>query len=227
MTKQLSELWALDVDRFLLDTAKAVDVFVTIGSEQGVINPDEITQAQHSIQESGGSFDVLGYLEGQGVTPESMKHLCLAFAHSGAADELLYTDSQSFLDELKTNNAATVLLTYGKREWQTAKLFAAGLSEYKRIITPVKRKGELISTWHLEADRYVAATDAGELLVAQTVNLGDDKAESFVGLPADCRGYLLQRPGEKALKSQVGEVPANVAIVRSIAEILPLHRLGA
>lgn len=210
-------LVALDMDRTLTRepevTALLVDASLAVG-----IDPKGWQTAQAETEAEGGSFSTLAFLRRQ-HSQEQLDKL-RAFYIEHATPALLYRDVLPLLGALKERGIPTLILTYGENDWQHLKLEAAGLVEYEYIITDYQHKGKLISQWRHESGYRPPEWSSTES--TQHVLLVDDKALSFEGLPKDCRGALIRRPGERLLISQRGEVPKQVTTVNGLADCLAL-----
>ena len=214
------QLWTNDLDRTLLDTDRAFDVLVDVSQEVGGIKKDVLLQAKVDTESSGGSFDVFGYLADRDVDNEILRNIFSAFVMAGNKASLLYDDAEPFLTALTESVFVEhMILTYGAIGWQYAKINAAGLSEVPFVVTGEKHKGLLIANSRQADGRYKIAINGGEALSAFTVVITDDKAASFKGLPANCRGIWVVREG-KQLRSQSGDVPENVVRVSGLLEAL-------
>ena len=210
-------LWVLDLDRTLIDGDLPDQLFVEICKAQG-ISIAELTQVMSLTVAQGESFDTITYLQSQGVSPDVIDRLCEQFVNIRHDQNLFLPGARELLQSLDNSGARSLVLTYGGNQWQMAKLRAAGLTDRQYLITDVKNKGELIQSWR-QGGRYRVEPTHGQVLQADTVYLVDDKALSFDGLPADCRGYLIRWPKIPLLKSQEGDITANVTVVMGLNEL--------
>lgn len=208
------ELWALDMDRTLVDIDAVMRRLTRVAIDVANIDAGLLAATQEKAQAEGGSFDVLGWL-GAVVSSRKVEKIYQLFGSNEEGDELLYPDVRPFLEAIDRSGSPCIIPTYGANDWQTAKLQASGLIAREYLITSTKYKGELIADWHQPAG-YTVRAASGKILVAQTVTLVDDKADAFRGLPEDCSGYHVRRTGGPLLASQQGEVPSNVQTITSL-----------
>jgi hypothetical protein len=209
------------MDRFLLDTDKVVASIVGIAADFEEVDTEKLLLAQIEAEERGESFQTLEHLGQQGVSDGTVQAITTAFETVDDGEKLLYPDALPYLDYLDTQGMPNFIMTYGPRPWQLSKLRASTLAGRNYLITDDKYKSELIAD---SRDRltgsYSFQLTSGGMIVARTVSLGCDKADSFIGLPADCTGFKLERPAEKALTSQQGELPPNVMVIRALSELM-------
>jgi len=212
-------LWLIDLDRTTLDSNKVLTAFTNLGIASGLIDEASIDAARQKTEESGGSFDDLQYLRDQGMSEADLTGMIDPFVSKPNTD-FLYDDALPFLDRINDQSGhIAMLLTYGSVDWQTAKLLASGLGSQLYIVTNETHKGHLISEWKMEDGRYKTVTASGVIVIANSITLVDDKANSFLDLPDDCNGWLVRRPGIKVLPSQAGPVPPNTKSVGSLKSI--------
>ncbi|HUD05348.1 MAG TPA: hypothetical protein VMR18_00290 [Candidatus Saccharimonadales bacterium] len=210
-----SELFAADLDRFLIDTDKAMDRLGAVYIAEG-LDDDGLQAARHLVEGSGDSFDVWKHISSFG-SADLLGAIEARFIEHCRDDPITYEDTEPFLDYLDEDaSMVQLILTMGDLGWQAAKLRAANLYERPYIITDRRDKGTIIGSWQTASGLY-APPVIGETILR--VMLGDDKASSFEGLPANCPGYLLHRPTERRLASQEGSVPPRVKIVGGLLEI--------
>ena len=219
------ELWAIDLDRTLLNTERAFEHLVSAATDVTAFSESELQAAKLETEATGGSFDVLGFLGRQGVGSQTVDEIREQFAQNFQQDKMLYDDALPLLARLDHNRIPSLIITYGAFEWQYAKLQATGLDKRPHLITNHKNKGEVIDGWRRQSSYYGVETTSGAYLLAPTVKLIDDKADSFEGLPADCSGHLIERPGETRLASQQGLLLPNVSLATSLWELRPAKRL--
>ena len=214
-------LWVIDLDRTLMDGELPDELFVDICLEHG-IDKQALRAYKAKLEADGGSFDIIDYLRSIRTPDDVIASLCGKFITIAGERKLLFADVVQLLQAFDATGQVALILTYGGREWQLAKLQAAGLTSRPYLITTNKRKGDLISSWSVTTGYEVVATD-GQRLVASTVKLIDDKASSFDGLPEDCNGYLIRRPGLRVLPSQEGDVAAHVEVLSGLAALIPVR----
>jgi hypothetical protein len=214
MAQIAESMWAVDMDRTLLDTELTFDKFARLCVCNHVVNGDVLDEAKRATEGSVGSFDVMNYLKDYGVEADTIDGLYQEFAANKEGDELLYDDAVPFITRLDEAGIPNLILTKGSETWQTAKLLAAGMYSRPHFITPVAAKGELITTWRTR-EGYQVASSAGKLLVARSVILVDDKLESFEGLPDDCAGFLIDR-SKVVTDMHLLNLPRAVAVKHSL-----------
>jgi hypothetical protein len=219
MNAILPELYLIDLDCTLLDTNRAVDVLISVSEEAGV-DKDLLLQSQAASEASGRSFDIIAYLGKQGITGRALGSLFDDFVERGRNEDLLYPDVEPFLEALDMAEQESLILAYGDPRWQLNKFAATRLANRAHLITPRKDKGNLIADWQTVDGGYVLATTTGVLAAANTVTLVDDRADSFTGLPGNCRGFLKRQPDSETTSSLVGEIPENVTIISSLRELI-------
>lgn len=216
---ETTELWLLDFDRCL----GSETLYEAARSAISQL-PDEIltllTATQEQVEQEGGSFDVVRYLESNnpGARDEFLR---LFRSITDAKNGELYRNkgATALLEQLRSANVPHMIMTYGGVEWQVAKLQAARLLSTPYIVTDSKRKGETIAEW-FDADRalFHVTMPKGQKLDFASVCLVDDKAQAFQGLPDQARGYWL-RESDELIVSQRGAIPANVTPINSLEEI--------
>ena len=221
MGKIAPELWAIDMDRTLVDLKPVIDRLMFVCLQVGGIDTEALETARKSSELAGGSFDVLGELKRRETPAKKILRVQEVFAANEEHDQLLYPDARAFLGRLDETSTPHIIPTFGSQDWQQAKLEATGLARRAYVITPEKYKGKLIDSWRDDVDGlYRVQATGGQALVAHTVKLVDDKADAFRGLPGDCYGYHLVRPDEARVASQMGELPENANCISSLSELL-------
>lgn len=132
-------------------------------------------------------------------------------------DTLYMPGAKEFIDDIERSGAfkrgEAMFLTYGTTPLQMLKLMCIGFNKHPYIITDERAKGQLIADSRNDEGRYVFTTMNGLQITATYVELYDDKAPSFKGLPTEkegARGFWILSDEYEALPSQQGEVPANV-----------------
>lgn len=124
--------------------------------------------------------------------------------------ELLFLDARNFIEQIDDEKADVLVLTFGDREFQEAKVEASGLA-LPVIYTEEESKANVIRGWWNGQNYEIN----GQLY--REVVLVDDKARNFQGfgdLP-EAKGYLIMRQsGDENL-----DLPPNVAVISNFDEI--------
>jgi hypothetical protein len=213
-------LVALDLDRTLIREAASVAALKRACKSVG-FDTSAMLAAENAITASGQSFQPLEYLRTQ-ESEEDISIFLDIFMDNLMKENLLYHDVELFIDILNKHKIPFIILTYGENVYQQIKIQAAGLADHNCIVTRVKKKGSLIAGWkNTETDQYIVPAGKGTIQ-ARHILLVDDKASSFYGLPADCKGALVRRPGEKLVLSQQGNVGSGVQNVASLKSIFSI-----
>ena len=209
-------LYAVDMDRTLTNEAAISEALglacASIGFDYAAVLAE-----QNRIEAAGHSFQVLDYLREQ-LEGHRYDRLIDGFKNHAIPEKLLFPEVNEFIARIHKLGAGMVILTYGPTDWQQLKLQAAGLHEFLYVITDTKQKGPLIASWKTSStngDVYDARVISGSSVV-----LVDDKAVSFSGLPNDCSGFLVRRPDEPLMPSQLGDVPPQVHTVENLLQVL-------
>jgi hypothetical protein len=215
MSAEQPRLWALDLDQTMLDTDMFFDQTAVVCKREDITGGQDLHAVRAEIEASGGSFDTFGYLAGQGASDEELDGLATILGDNQEGREYLFADTPDFLNILNEHGDPSLVVTYGSMRTQLPKLRATGLDSMPYLITPIKKKGDLIQTW--VDDGYKVTSDNGHKLEGGLVLLVDDKPGSFAGLPEDSTGYLVQRKPPKP--SQMGTVPDRITKVQDLATI--------
>ena len=223
-----SRLFILDLDRCLLNNHIYV-LFDEVVANLAFVDAHLLRQARYEREVSGGSFDSIRWLQEQDGFGEQehsqLVHEFIKKAHSMDADSFLSPGARSLLDVCESLEIPHVIMTYGGRENQIAKIRAARLDTTPYIIVDRKQKAEYITEWWNEAQGQFEVTIEGKTYQGETAILVDDKATAFDNLPVTprARGYWLQ--AAHLLPSQQGIVPSNVSIVHGFDEIMTAEKL--
>jgi phosphoserine phosphatase len=175
----MKHTYILDMDRTLIDTNLAMDIVKDVCMEVG-IDYGEIEREQKRIESEGNSYEPMSFIESLGVLKAD--NFSKLFLEKATRAELLFDDAKELLEKLNEQKKDFFILTYGPKNWQALKLKAAGLSEYKFVITSEKNKGKTIGEWQ-KTQKLGPAT------------LIDDKLKVIAELPEGCKGILIDRDG--------------------------------
>jgi len=210
-------LWLLDFDRCLGGVKTPYDDAhrVLDGLELG----KDVPEAQARVEAAGGSFDFIGYLaEHQPAKAKVFLQKYAALTATKPSEYYRNDGATELLESLQRARVPYMILTYGGRDWQRAKLRAAGLAHEPQMIISGKEKGELIAEWYNDARQcFVVPMEGGPEMFTRIV-LVDDKAVSFAGLPAQASGYWLCAGPQ--LPSQKGSVPVGVQQIDSLHQLV-------
>lgn len=197
--KTVDAFCVLDLDRTLLDTEKAFNVFVDAVHEVGFIDGYEVHDA---VLESGGSFDVLAYvrkelsdrLDPTGSGSERIESIVAdikaEYIKRAKEENLLLPGALELLTELDGNDMPYGILTFGGDEWQGWKLEAARLDTVPTIVTRRKDKAAMMrDSWRRKIlggfqlpEEFMSD---GYRIIAKKLLFLDDKLESLDGAPDD------------------------------------------
>lgn len=186
------------------------------------IDAKVIHEAQSATEADGGTFEPVSYIASQ-LSSKEFADLHEEYVKNTDVP-VLYEDAPPLLSRLQELRIPNLIMTYGvSAEWQRWKVEAGNVEQHAEIMSH-SRKGPEIQSWQSRNGTYefVGVTSNGRPLAvfeAQAVTLVDDKAKSLHGLPKNCSGVLLSRPGEIKLASQMGDVPENARTVSSLDEV--------
>lgn len=210
------EIWALDMDRTLLDTDSTFDLFLESLNAAGV-DPSSVKSAVEEVRQKGLTLDIFAFLRDNHLSRDDLEAVADEFIYIARDAPLLYGDAEEFLEAIDENSVPHLILTKGMARWQLAKLKASGLYSRPFTICSEAEKGTLISSWKKD-DHYMVQAFSGELLVGHTVRVPDDShTKSFTGLPMDCTGYFVNREGITNVS-----LPPNVYEVPNLSELIHL-----
>ncbi len=216
-------IFILDLDRCLI-TSVLYDLFTAVVEARPDVDVNLLRDARTKVEASGGSFDGITWLLQQEMFNEE-QHIQLleeyiARAHQVDRSKLLGPGADSLLNALHRHAIPHMIMTYGGKENQIAKLRAARLDDVPYVVVDHPHKSQYIHEWWSDSKAYYEVLINGKSVVAKSVVLVDDKATAFDNLPEAplARGYWLQ--AQQLLPSQEGKVPANVSIIKSLSQIV-------
>ena len=220
----IEKLHIVDLDRTLVDS-DVINGYLNEAIETVAgIPPAVMTMADHEARESGGSFDTLQFLR-QLVSPEQMHAIREHFFEISAkrtqepASGLFEPGARELLARLPD----VLIMSFGGLEWQEWKIEAAGLGGEWRVIIDHKEKGRFLAEAY-DGDHFIISgvMNYSGSLVAKSVELTDDKADSFLGLPIERASGNWYIPKNRVLqRSQQlrGELPKNVRTIESLNQV--------
>jgi hypothetical protein len=218
MSEVAPELYAIDLDETAYNTNRAFEEMVRIAVVNGLASADTIADARAKVEATNGSFDLLGHLAKEGIALDEIEALQQTFGDNEAGREFLHPDAYPLFIALNETGTPYYIHTKGGTGTQIAKLRSAelfeGPFESPYIITDNTCKGEEVASMRTANGLYSVEARTGiggvKVLVARTAFLAEDKPRGFIGLPEDCAGAFIQRPGNKRA-TQLGDLPLEVA----------------
>lgn len=184
--------YVLDLDRCLADTDKLFMLLEKIIYQKTAITESTLKAARTETEQTGGSFDVISYLEeyfSLASQLEKVAELEGQFVEEGKKQDLFEPGARDLLAFLSDSSLPFGILTFGGKIWQRMKLQAMGLDVTPYIITDTKAKGKIIASWKQADGVFVIPPELykGEKDF-NTILLIDDKFLSFEGLPEGAYG---------------------------------------
>lgn len=213
MPQTKKTFYVIDLDRCLADTDKFFTLFEHIIYEKTDITEEILKTAKQKIEQTGGSFDVISYLQ-EHYSLDVVVELKEAFVKEGREQDLFEPGARDILQFLTDNSLPFGILTYGGRVWQQTKLRAVGLETIPHIITGVQAKGEIIAGWQQPDGMFLIPSELGGGNF-ESVLLVDDKLLSFEGLPKAASGI---RVLTKSMPLSENPYPESVVQVRGLSE---------
>jgi hypothetical protein len=221
---------AVDLDFTLINSLVALEGFKVACAAYG-FNPDEITGAELDAKKEERSFDPITYLRSREISEEQIALISDHFVENARAEDILYPDTDEFINSLIGQNVPFFIFTYGPPEWQALKLRASGLDIYPSVVTQDQDKSKVIKSWQQgrEDNSFLLplqskSNERGEI-IATTLVFIDDKPSSTKNLPAGVLGVHLDRPESETRPSQAGELDQGVQRVENLLAMLALISL--
>lgn len=214
----MNKFYILDFDRTLADSDKLLEVFIQVSEEYLAIPRSVIEAADADVKRRGDSFDTAGFVRDYLMEHEQLSqwdNLVKRFIHESRSLDMLMPGASELTELLESRDDRYGILTYGNPLWQGLKLSAAGFNHVPHIVTTSKRKGALISTWQSGDGSFAIPRELGGG-VADLIVLIDDKAVSFADFPPLPSYGFHVLDLQNALPAQVGDVPVNVSVVKSL-----------
>lgn len=213
--------WVLDFDRCLGGQALYDDAYEALRTLPADTR-ERIAAIQQKTEAEGGSFDLVSYLEEH--EPETTDTFLEAYRRiTKVAGPQRYRNdgATELLATLAHRGTPFMILTYGGKKWQEAKLAAAGLDSIPYLVTDRKDKGTIIAGWYDEtAAIFAVPSSDGTARRFRQIVLVDDKATAFIGLPEEAKGYWFRPDNSPLRKSQDGEIPDNVTAISTLQELV-------
>jgi hypothetical protein len=223
MSEIVAKAYALDLDGTTYQTDRAFDKMAQLAIDNSLTTAEMVCDARASVEATRRSFDLMRYLAECGVPQDEINELQLQFGNNVEGDDFLYPDARLLYDALR--DTGTPYFTYTKGGWSTqiAKLRSCGLFDSPYLITDNIRKGEDITAMKVATGLYVVNAFRGAQnrvrLIARSIFLLEDKPVGFYGLPDDCDGVLVRRPGPTKITQQ-GIVPARISVIPDLAAVV-------
>lgn len=213
--------YILDLDRTLFNTNKNAELFISVVRKHNPGLADRLKQNDDEFKLRGASFSMRAFIADQ-LSKEELEAVEKEYLDAVRTVDLLNPGAREIINALSEQGIPFGIVTYGVFEGQTLKLRASQLDRYPHLVTQVREKGELITTWLKEGKFDIPIELAPDGLVVEEVILVDDRALSFEGLPAGARGYWLDAPDNPI---QEGSVPESVRTVRTLDDVMKAEDL--
>jgi hypothetical protein len=227
---------SFDLDKFIFNTGLYIDIYISVVKKFDIEIGRLTERAKTEADEKGvESFDARSFVD-RLVSSADLKIIDRMRTDAVREVDLLNEGGWDLID-YATNDALSVITTYGDPEVQRRKMADAGIiDKVAYLVTGRTEKGRLFRKWKDPSGGYRIPID--EIIIppkqrfhidteihVDTIVHGDDKANSFKGAPdKDFVGYLYRNPKYEVLPSQEGDVPSSVIVVASLRQIIELER---
>lgn len=221
--------YILDLDRCLIDTDRLQRVLLQVIEKDTDIDGIRLDEARVTYEASGGSFDTAKYVtdlfESEGRT--NGRELWNDIAHvatvAAQGEDMLLPYASELLMKLKQECEEFGILTYGGSMWQETKIIASGLADVPHIVTPIKEKGVLLTSWRRQDGSFLipAPLGGGEVRHARSLVFIDDKPVSFMGIPEGVRAICAVTPGVVWPDDVLAALPPQVEVMQGLHDVIP------
>ena len=240
--RSVERIRLLDLDRHILNTETFHILMREAAWEEAGIRPEVLNAFKEEKEQSGQTLhtDEIIYQilverddrdRNAGLVPEKTPDQQLQAVFTWMREMSEYDDvreafflpgAEEFIHDLEATGAfdrgEAAFLTWGTDPLQLLKLKCLRLDKHPHQIIQEREKGAYIAKSRNDAGKYVFTMRNGWKITADTVELYDDKASSFNGLPSEeegVRGFWKLPENQEVLPSQRGKVPENVVAVDS------------
>lgn len=225
--KVIETFYILDLDRCLGDTNKLQELLEEVLEQEIGFDRQAIVNARREYEESGESFDTViaveDILDRQGKNGRELwAHIERVFVEESKRRDMLLPYARELLDFLQERHDYFGIVTYGGNLWQRVKMAATGLAKIPYIVTPIKEKSKLLSSWQLHDGSFSlpeALSADGFALQAKHLTFIDDKPVSFMGLPQAVKGICAIAPGVVWPDAVLAALPKNVEIIQGLGDV--------
>jgi hypothetical protein len=226
----IDTFYVLDLDRCLIDTDRLQRAMMHVIEKDTDIDGVRLDEGRVAYEASGGSFDTAKYVtdlfksEGRKDGRELWNSIAQAATAEAQGEDMLLPYAAELLARLKHEGRAFGILTYGGRMWQETKITASGLADIPHIVTPIKEKGILLTSWKQEDGSFLipAPLGGGRVLRARSLVFIDDKPVSFKGIPEGVRAICAITPGATWPDDILAALSPQVEIVQGLRDVVPL-----
>jgi hypothetical protein len=231
----IDTFYILDFDRCLADTNKLDAAFLAQIDKQSIgLDTQVISAARRTVEAQGESFDTAMYvrtmLAKRGEEGERNWTILLdSFTKTATQEDMLLPFARDLIEYLQKMRYQFGIVTYGGRIWQLTKMSAAGLIEMPHIVTSVKEKGTLLTSWQQADGSFLIPselTGQGAIRAKRLVFI-DDKPISFTGLPQNVDAFCAITPGVSWPREVLAALPPHVTVIdglKNIIELLISHK---
>lgn len=203
-------LYILDLDRTLIDVEKAMDIVLEICSFLN-IDENELHIKRHQMEETGLGFSPLPVIKN--IAPNKLPAFKETFITQAKKQGIKFSDSDEFIAKLESKALDKMILTYGEdKDWQTLKISGAGYLNIPHIIIDDRYKSKFVNKLSDESGNFTPNLPG--LGTYKSFVLIDDRERAFLNLPANGKGFLLDRAGKHSDSEH-----KNLTVVRSLKEI--------
>ncbi|HSW91941.1 MAG TPA: hypothetical protein VLG09_04810 [Candidatus Saccharimonadales bacterium] len=231
----IDTFYILDFDRCLADTNKLDAAFLAQIDKQSIgLDTQAIFAARRTAEAQGESFDTAMYvrtiLAKRGEEGErDWTTLLDSFTNTTTREDMLLPFAHELIDYLQRMQYRFGIVTYGGRIWQLTKMSAAGLIELPHIVTSVKEKGLLLTSWQQDDGSFLIPSEltGGDALRVKRLVFIDDKPISFTGLPRNVDAFCAITPGVSWPQEVLAGLPSHVTVtdgLKNIIELLISHK---
>lgn len=200
--------WLLDLDRTLSSVEVVMDAVEHVCEAMG-LDYGLIAEQKRVTEAHGHSFSAPTVF--RSLWPEKLEEFTDRIRIIDHLD-CIYPDAKKFLNKLKTENTAHVIITYGDPLWQETKLHFGGVESIPYIICDIPEKSVLLKQY-LRDGVFELHTQAG-IVRTKSVTLVDDKLEAFEEMPQGSSAVYINRSGKDV------SVPPHVREVTSFLDLM-------
>jgi len=221
--------YILDLDRCLVNTDRLQALLQRIIERETPIGTGTLNEVREAYEAAGGSFDTASYMkdffDSQSEDGQELWNRIARLAiEESQGEDMLLPYAAELLARLRSENVAFGIVTYGGNMWQETKIAASGLGEIPHIVTPIKEKGRLLTSWKQDDGSFIlpGPLGGGRVINAKTLVFIDDKPISFMGIPDGVKAICAITPGVTWPSSVLDALPPQVEIIQGLHDTIKL-----